>query len=71
MEALTKPRAVSIRADRTYIKALREFAEDSNKTVADIVREALDAHIGDALEPRVVFFAQRERDKVQLEADNA
>lgn len=50
--------AISIRADRTYIKAVNAFAADEGFATADLVREALEKHCGDKLKPYISFFAK-------------
>jgi predicted DNA-binding ribbon-helix-helix protein len=48
--------AVSIRANRTYLAALKELARRRKKTVALLVRETLDKELGDELSPLSSFF---------------
>lgn len=49
--------AVSLRGTRTYRRALKSVAEDRGVDVADLVREALDAYVGDEIRPYLSFFA--------------
>jgi hypothetical protein len=55
--------AVSISADRAYIKALKAVAAQKGITVAELVRIATDATFGDQLEPHLRFFAVNREDK--------
>ena len=48
--------AVSIKADREYIKALRAVAAVQGITVGELVRASLDAQLGDELKPYLDFF---------------
>lgn len=47
---------VSLRGDVPYKKALNAVAAARGVKVADLVREALDATLGDELRPHVVRF---------------
>jgi len=58
MEEIMRATAVSIRADKAYINALRGLASDKDISVADMVRAALDNELGLELEPYLSFFAK-------------
>lgn len=49
--------AVSIRADKQYLRALRNLADEKGIRVADLVRSALDEAFSDELKPYLSFFA--------------
>lgn len=63
---MTKPTAVSIRADRAYIKAFRELAERKDKRMADLVRQALDKEYGEEIQAIISFFASFDYKNSQL-----
>lgn len=54
-------KAVSIRADRDYIQALKVIATERGITVGDLVREVLDlSSIGERIQTKVLFFKQND-----------
>lgn len=55
----TKITAVSIRADRAYMSALRQLAREKKMQVGDLVRAAIDAMHGHEIMPLVSFFENR------------
>lgn len=62
-------KAVSCRADKVYILALRAYAYDHETSVGDLVRDILDKSIGQDLEPyRKLFRGKRGTRKFQMEA---
>lgn len=67
MESAT---AVSIRANRQYLRALRQLAEEKNQPVADLVRAAIDTAYGAEIEPILSFFAKRDYQNRQLTKGN-
>ncbi len=52
-----KSTAVSVRANRNYIRALKVLASERGLPIADLVREALDKTLGESIEAKVLFFA--------------
>lgn len=61
--------AVSIRADRVYIKALKELAEDKAVTVGELMRRLVDKEYGDALKPYLKRAAKRDHKSRQLSTE--
>lgn len=55
---MDKTTSVSIRASRSYVKALGALAESRNKKIGDLVRECLDKEYGQELSPLSSFFDQ-------------
>lgn len=60
--------AISVRGNRTYVHAVKAFADTQGKSVADVVRTALDEKYGDELEPFISFFASAGSKNVQENA---
>lgn len=58
--------AVSIRAPRSYVQALKALAASRGLTIGDLVKDATDAAYGEALQPHIDFFTERERRASQL-----
>lgn len=65
--------AVSVRATRIYIKAFRELAERKGKSMADLVRIALDKEYGDEIQHWVSFFesADYKNSHLAISSDDA
>lgn len=63
--------AVSLRANRPYVQSLRALAEKKGVTVADLVRDALDAQLGEELKSFVIFFANSGNDDSQSTIANS
>ena len=59
--------AVSIRAPRAYVQALKALAAGRGVTLGDLVKDATDAAYSEALKPHLDFFAERERHASQNE----
>lgn len=57
---------VSLEADARYKRALTQVAADQGKDEGEIVREALDAVFGDAINKWLSFFAPNEPHKTQM-----
>jgi len=53
---MDKSTSVSIRANTSYLQALRELARRRKTTVADLVRGSLDKEHGNELSPLSSFF---------------
>lgn len=53
---MERMRAISIRADRQYIKALLAVAYHRGVTGGDLVRQALDDKYGREIQERLSFF---------------
>lgn len=53
-------RAVSVRADKDYIQALKVIAMERGKHVGDLVREILDLSIGSSIQDKMLFFKQND-----------
>lgn len=51
-------RAVSVRANRDYIQALKVLASERGIQIGDLVREALDTSLGESIQSKVLFFAK-------------
>lgn len=49
-------RAVSVRANRNYIKALKVIASERGIQIGDLVREALDTTLGETIQSKSLFF---------------
>jgi hypothetical protein len=49
--------AVSIRADRQYIQAIKAIAAKHGKAIADLVYEAVEAQHGSEIQQQLSFFA--------------
>jgi hypothetical protein len=56
--------SVSVQGDRNYTRALRVLADRLDKTVGELVREALDQVHGQRLQPILIFFACDEQQNV-------
>lgn len=62
--------ALSVEADKPYIKAMRALAATRGISVGRMVRQALDAQLGVELEPFALFFAADGPNDVQTENTN-
>jgi hypothetical protein len=58
---------VSIQGDKTYRDALSALARKKGKTMAEMVRDAVDARYGGELKPFLIFFAEGVADGKQSE----
>lgn len=58
--------AVSIRADKQFIKALKVVAARHGVVVADLVRNALDAQHNGEIQEQLSFFASNDYKNSQL-----
>lgn len=58
--------AISVRGNRTFIKAFRELAERKKRPMADLVREAIDEKFAEELKPLVSFFESIDYKNSQL-----
>lgn len=65
------PISVSLRADRTYVDALRQIARKRKMVVADLVRECIDSQLGSTISTYLDSYADAERKSVQLTKDGA
>lgn len=57
--------AISVRAKRSWTKALRELADRKGTTVGDMVREAVDLKFKDEIDPLLPFFERGDTYKSQ------
>lgn len=62
--------SVSVQGDRNYTRALKLLAYRLDKTVGELVREALDQVHGQSLQPILNFFANNEQQNAQLSEMN-
>lgn len=56
---------VSLKGSAAYVRAFRRLADDMDTEMGILVREALDAKFGDAIEERLLFFAKFDAHKHQ------
>lgn len=58
--------SISIRAERPYVRILKRIAEAESRTVAELVREAVDAKYGDKIREVESLVADIDRKTAQL-----
>ena len=58
--------SISIRAERPYVRVLKRIAEAESRTVAELVREAVDARYGDKIRELEPLVAESDRKTAQL-----
>jgi hypothetical protein len=59
--------AVSLKAQKPYVQALRALADQRDISIGLMVRQALDAQLGSELQPLVSFFEDLGRNSFQEE----
>lgn len=63
--------SISIRAERPYVRILKRIAEAESRTVAELVREAVDAKYGDKIREVESLVADSDRKTAQLIGDTS
>lgn len=61
-----RTRTFPVTADRAYHDAFAAFAREKDRTMAELVREAIDARFGVELQPHLDFIASRGNRENQL-----
>lgn len=53
-------RAVSVRADKDYIQALKVIATERNMVIGDLVRMMIDRSLGETIQEKMLFFKRND-----------
>lgn len=61
--------SISIRAQRPYVEVLKKIAEVEGRTVAELVRDCVDARYSDKIKALEPILAKSDRKAAQLIGD--